>query len=84
MTPLILNCILKQKANKHRKSNLFTSFADEDRIYRSLLIFKHFIGLLKAAALLGTLPLNVALPELLQEAISPWKTFEERVCILAI
>lgn len=63
---------------------MFTAFANEDRIYRSLLIFKHFIGLLKAAALLGTLPFNVARPELLKETIIPWKTFEERVCILAI
>lgn len=52
--------------------------------YCFFLVLKHFVGLLEAAALLHTLPLDVALPKLLQEPISPWKTLEERVCILPI
>lgn len=73
-----------KKKKKTQEIELFKAFASKDSIYRLLLIFKHFIGLLKAAALFGTFPLNVARPELLQETIISWKTFEERVCILAI
>lgn len=81
---MVYRLAILQNMQQTQEIEVFTAFANEDRIYRSLLIFKHFIGLLKAAALLGTFPLNVARPELLQETIIPWKTFEERVCILAI
>lgn len=52
--------------------------------HRSLFVLKHFIGLFEAAALLSTLPLNVPLSQLLQEAIGSRQTLQDGVSILTI
>lgn len=49
--------------------------------HRLLLVLKHLLDLLVAADLLDALPLDGALPDLLQEAIGSGKAFQERVGI---
>lgn len=52
--------------------------------YRPLFVLKHLVGLLEAAALLHTLPLNVTFLQLFQESVGSGESLEDGVSILII
>lgn len=73
------NTALRNNYNKESSRVVKGSLA-----YRPFFVLKHFVGLLEAAALLHTLPLNVPFLQLFQESVGSWETLEDGVSILII